>query len=173
MPVSCTRDSDIVGRAMASTFTNLLYHVVFSTKNRTPSIRAELREPLYEYMGGILRGEGGILLEIGGVSDHVHLLARMKTDVAVARIIQLVKGRSSKWVNAEKRLDHRFEWQEGYGAFSVSASHVERVRRYIRDQERHHRRTTFRDELIALLDRHGITYDERSSWAEVVPATRD
>lgn len=98
---------------MASTFTNLLYHVVFSTKNRTPSIQAELREPLYEYMGGILRGEGGILLEIGGVSDHVHLLARTKTDVAVARIIQLVKGRSSKWVNAEKHPDHHSNGRKG------------------------------------------------------------
>lgn len=146
---------------MPSTFTNLLYHVVFSTKKRTPSIQPDLREPLYEYMGGILRGEGGILLEIGGVSDHVHLLARIKTDVAVARIIKLVKGNSSKWVNAEKRPSQHFQWQEGYGAFSVSASHAERVRRYIRNQERHHRRTTFRDELIALWSRHGIAYDER------------
>lgn len=156
-----TCDSDIVARTMPSTFTNLLYHIVFSTKNRMPSIQPELQETLYEYMGGVLRGEGGMLLEIGGVSDHVHLLAKIKTDVAVAKIIKLVKGKSSRWVNAEKRPTHHFQWQEGYGAFTVSASHEERVRRYIRNQERHHRRTTFRDELIALLNRHGIVYDER------------
>ncbi len=146
---------------MATTFSNLLYHIVFSTKNRIPLIHAELREPLYEYMGGILRGEGGILLEIGGIPDHVHLLAKIKPDIAIAMMIKNVKGKSSKWVNAEKNLDHHFEWQEGYGAFSVSASHVDKVRQYIRNQEKHHRRVPFRDELIALLNRHGISYDER------------
>lgn len=146
---------------MPSTLTNLLYHIVFSTKNRMPSIQPELREPLYEYMGGILRGEGGILLEIGGISDHVHLLAKLKTTVAIAEVIKQVKGKSSRWVNAEKKSAQHFDWQEGYGAFSVSASHAERVRRYIRNQERHHHRTTFRDELTTLLNRHGIDYDER------------
>ena len=146
---------------MPSTFANLLYHIVFSTKNRIPLIQAGLREPLYEYMGGTLRGEGGILLEIGGIADHVHLLAKLKTDIAVAMMIKVVKGKSSKWVNAEKNLEQHFEWQEGYGAFSVSASHVERVRQYIRNQEKHHRRVSFRDELIGLLKRHGISYDER------------
>jgi REP element-mobilizing transposase RayT len=147
---------------MASTFSNLLYHVVFSTKNRSPLIHPESRESLYAYMGGILRGEGGILLEIGGMPDHVHLLAKIKPDIAVAMMVKTVKGKSSKWVNEEKRPEQqRFEWQEGYGAFSVSASHVDRVRRYIRNQEEHHRRVSFRDELITLLERHGISYDER------------
>jgi putative transposase len=146
---------------MATTFSNLLYHIVFSTKNRVPFIHPGLRGPLYEYMGGILRGEGGILLEIGGMPDHVHFLAKIKTDIAVAMMIKLVKGKSSKWVNAENSPEQHFEWQEGYGAFSVSASHVDRVRRYIRNQERHHRRVPFRDELIALLNRHAISYDER------------
>jgi REP element-mobilizing transposase RayT len=145
---------------MATTFANLLYHVVFSTKNRLPSISAEIREPLYEYVGGIIRGEGGVLLEIGGMPDHVHLLAKLKTDMAVSLMVQKVKGKSSKWLNEGQRHE-RFEWQAGYGIFSVSASLADRVRRYIRHQEEHHRRTSFRDELISLLKRNGIAYDER------------
>ena len=146
---------------MPSTFSNLLYHIVFSTKNRVPLIQPELQAPLYAYMGGILQKERGLLLEIGGMPDHVHILARLRTDISLAMVIKAVKGKSSRWVKAEKRLAQRFDWQEGYGAFSVSASHVDRVRRYIRNQERHHRREVFRDELVTLLNRHGIAYDER------------
>lgn len=146
---------------MATTFANLLYHIVFSTKNRIPSIRTEIREPLYEYMGGIIRGEGGTLLEIGGMPDHVHLLAKLKADIAVSMMLQKIKGSSSKWLNSRSDLPERFEWQSGYGIFSVSASAVERMRSYIRSQEEHHRRVSFKDELISLLRRHGISYDER------------
>jgi putative transposase len=146
---------------MATTFANLLYHLVFSTKNRLPTIGPEIREPLYAYMGGILRGEGGILLEIGGMPDHVHLLVKLKTDAAVALIVQKVKGKSSKWLNEKPDHAGRFEWQSGYGIFTVSASLAEKVRRYIRGQEEHHRRVSFRDELVSLLERNGIPYDER------------
>jgi putative transposase len=146
---------------MATTFANLLCHLVFSTKNRLPLIDADLQEPLYAYMGGIIRSEGGILLEIGGMPDHVHLLVKMKTDVSVALMVQKIKGKSSKWLNQRPGSSGRFEWQSGYGIFSVSASLVEKVRRYIRLQEEHHRRVSFRDELIALLERNGIPYDER------------
>ena len=143
---------------MATTFANLVCHVVFSTKNREPLIREEIRDPLYEYMGGIIRGEGGVLLEVGGMPDHIHLLAKIKTDMAVATLVQKVKGKSSKWLNDG---DVPFEWQAGYGTLSVSASLVDRVRQYIRLQEEHHRRVSFRDELVGLLRRHGIAYDER------------
>jgi putative transposase len=146
---------------MATTFANLIYHIVFSTKNRIPSIGPEIREPLYQYMGGILRGEGGILLEIGGMPDHVHILAKMKPSMAPAEIVKKVKGGSSKWLNERPDRSGRFEWQAGYAAFSVSASLVETVRRYIRRQEEHHREISFRDELITLLERNGIPYDER------------
>ena len=146
---------------MATTFANLLYHIVFSTKDRRPSITPDIRESVYEYMGGILRGEGGILLEIGGMPDHVHLLVKLKTDMSVAETLKKIKGKSSKWLNERPGRTGRFEWQEGYGAFSVSASHVEKVRAYIRNQEVHHRRQSFKDELISLLERHGIEYDER------------
>lgn len=144
-----------------STFANLLYHIVFSTKGRAPLISEEVKEPLYEYMGGIIRGEGGILLEIGGMPDHVHLLAKFKTDIAVATMVKKIKGKSSKWRNDVRDQAERFQWQEGYGAFSVSESLVKKVRNYIRTQEEHHRRVSFKEELIALLRKHRIPYDER------------
>jgi putative transposase len=146
---------------MASTFTNLLFHIVFSTKDRTPSIHEGLRERLYEYMGGIIRGERGTLLEIGGVPDHVHLLAKLKSDISIAEMVRLIKSNSSKWVNESIGLTERFEWQTGYGAFSVSESQAKKVRKYIQDQESHHAKVSFRDELITLLKKHGIEYDER------------
>lgn len=146
---------------MATTFSNLLYHIVFSTKTRLPLIRREIQEPVYEYVGGIIRDEGGILLEIGGVPDHIHILAKLRTDKAVALMVQRIKGRSSKWLNERRAPAERFAWQEGYGAFSVSESLVNKVRTYIRTQEEHHRRVSFKEELIALLKRHRIPYDER------------
>jgi REP element-mobilizing transposase RayT len=146
---------------MATTFANLLYHVVYSTKERVPLIEALLREPLYEYIGGIVRGEGGILLEIGGMPDHVHLLAKFKTSIAVAEMVQKIKGKSSKWVNDLPDRRDRFDWQEGYGAFTVSESLVPRVRKYIRTQEEHHKKVSFKDELIAILKKNRIPYDEK------------
>jgi REP element-mobilizing transposase RayT len=146
---------------MASTFSNLLYHLVFATKNRLPLIQENLRDDLYGYMGGILRGEGGVLLEIGGMPDHVHLLIKLRTDVAVSTVVQKVKAKSSKRTNEREVSPERFEWQEGYGIFSVSESLASRVRRYIRGQQEHHARVSFRDELIALLKKHRIPYDEK------------
>ena len=146
---------------MATTFSNLLYHIVYSTKDRVPSIDGDLREPLYEYIGGIIRGERGILLEIGGVPDHVHLLAKFKTDIAVSMMVQKIKGNSSGWVNERSSRAEHFEWQVGYGIFSVSGSLVDKVRRYIRNQEEHHKKVSFKDELISLLKKNGISYDER------------
>jgi REP-associated tyrosine transposase len=146
---------------MAGTFTNLLYHIVFSTKDRAPMIHKDVQERLYEYMGGIIRGQGGVLLEIGGVADHVHLLAKLKADTAVAVLLRLLKSNSSGWVNDHRLIPGRFAWQTGYGAFSVSESQVEAVRRYIRNQEAHHAKVSFKDELIALLKKHQIAYDER------------
>ena len=146
---------------MATTFTNLLFHIVFSTKNRMPAIHDALREPLYEYIGGIIRGEGGTLLQIGGVPDHVHLLVKTKADMAISEMVGRIKAGSSKWHNQKNSRENRFEWQTGYGAFSVSESQMSKVRKYIQTQEAHHAQTSFKDELIALLKKHGIEYDER------------
>jgi putative transposase len=146
---------------MSDTFTNLLVHIVFSTKHRAPLIQEPLQERLYEYLGGILRQKGGILLEIGGMPDHVHLLARIKADCSVAEIVGTIKSCSSKWVNPTFPQFEDFKWQVGYAAFSVSESQVSAVRRYIRNQAEHHAHLSFKDELIALLRKHGIEFEER------------
>ena len=146
---------------MAGSYTNLLFHLIFSTKNRSPLIAESVEGDLHGYLGGIIRGEGGVLLEIGGMPDHVHLLARFKADASVAQMVRKIKAPSSKWMNERPDARERFEWQIGYGAFSVSESRVPAVRRYLRNQKEHHKRVSFRDELISLFKAHGIQYDER------------
>ena len=148
---------------MASTLTNLLYHLVFSTKRRLPLIDDDIQQPLYDYMGGIIRNQGGKAIEIGGMADHVHCLARLPASKAVSDILRALKSDSSGWINRE-RPGERFAWQTGYGAFSVSQSLVGRVRRYIQTQAEHHREGSFEEELRALLEKHGIEYNEDYLW---------
>jgi putative transposase len=149
---------------MAGTFTNLLYHLVFSTKGRTPLIKREIQDDLYEYIGGIIRGEGGVLVEIGGISDHVHILSKFKPVKSVSEMLNRIKAKSSKWLNEDKMRGGKFDWQDGYAAFSVSESQAPQLRAYIQNQEQHHRRQSYQDEVRALLDKHGIEYDERYLW---------
>ncbi len=146
---------------MANTFTNLLVHIVFSTKHRIPFLQEELCERVYDYLGGIIREKKGISLEIGGMPDHVHILARLKSDCSVAELLRPLKSSSSKWFHDTFPQSAEFAWQVGYAAFSVSESQVSAVRRYIRNQAQHHARLSFKDELIALLKKHQIEYDER------------
>ena len=149
---------------MAGTYTNLLAHIIFSTKHRTPLINSKLREDLHRYLGGIIRSEGGTSLEIGGMPDHVHLLVKLKPNRAVSDMLRLIKANSSKWVNAEKNQPRRFGWQDGYAAFSVSESQVPNVRRYIRNQEEHHKKVDFKTELLELFRKHRVEFDERYLW---------
>jgi REP element-mobilizing transposase RayT len=149
---------------MPTTYTNLLYHIVFSTKQRQRLITNDFKEELYRYIGGIIRAEGGIQLEIGGTDDHVHILAKLKPAESVSQMLNRIKGNSSKWINENEKSSVRFAWQEGFAAFTVSESQVEPVRQYIRNQEQHHRRLTFQDELLAFLQRHGVEFDPRYLW---------
>ena len=144
-----------------STFTNLLFHIVYSTKYRKPMIEKRWQDNLYGYMGGIIRENKGTLLCMGGVEDHVHLLAKFSPTIAVSDMLRLIKSNSSKMVNETNRPRRPFEWQTGYAAFSVSESQYERVRDYILNQEEHHRKQSFEAEFIELLERHKITYDSR------------
>jgi putative transposase len=146
---------------MPGTFTNLLYHLVFSTKQRLPLIQEDLADELYRYIGGIIRNEGGALLEIGGMPDHVHILLKMKPIGSVSDMLRDIKAGSSKWINESRRLSTGFNWQDGYSAFTVSESQVESVRRYIRNQHEHHRIAPFTEELLELLKRHGVAFDPR------------
>jgi REP element-mobilizing transposase RayT len=146
---------------MSGAYTNLLYHLVFSTKNRRPLIGERMKKRLYDYMEGIVRGENAEPLQINGVADHVHMLVRLRPTVAVADAIRVYKATSSKWANKEFRGGPHFEWQEGYAAFTVSQSQVPRLLAYIQNQEEHHRKRNFRSELVQLLKRHGIEFEER------------
>jgi putative transposase len=141
---------------MAHSYTNLLYHIIYGTKERRPLIDDEFQPRLYEYLGGTIRGLKSTALEIGGVEDHVHILAKVSPTIAISDFLEKLKANSSKWAKSVRR---GFGWQDGYSAFTVSESQVERVRAYIRNQREHHKKTSFRDELIALLKAHGVQYD--------------
>jgi len=140
------------------------FHCVFSTKERRRLITSALRERLWPFLGGIARQNKMKAIEIGGVEDHVHILLSLPATVSIAKALQLIKGGSSKWVH-ETFAEHRlFGWQEKYGAFSVSASQLDRVTEYIKGQEGHHRKVTFQQEFLALLKKHRIAFDERYLW---------
>jgi putative transposase len=145
---------------MSSTHLSLHYHIVFGTKNHEPLIEPAWRGDLHAYLGGIIRTANGIAESVGGVSDHVHLLIGLRATHRLADVLRDLKAVSSGWVHADIGT-HHFAWQEGYGAFTVSASRREAVRRYIKEQLEHHRTRTFREEYLELLRRHGVEFDER------------
>jgi REP-associated tyrosine transposase len=149
---------------MSHTFTNLLTHVLFSTKDRRRSIVPEIKAQLHAYMGGIVRELKGNPLTINGVSDHVHLLVQFPPTLALSEAMGVLKANSSGWVNETFPRRQKFAWQTGYTGFSVSQSNASAVIEYISRQEEHHQKMTFQEELIKYLKRHGIAYDERYIW---------
>jgi putative transposase len=151
-------------RTMSHTHVRLIVHAVFSTKDRLPYLVEDRRNDVFSYMGGILREIKCDSLSINGIEDHVHIVFRMPGTLAVAEIMQVVKGNSSKWIHEERVLKRTFEWQRGYAAFSVSQSNVERVLQYVANQSVHHRKISFQEEIRELLTLHRIEYDERYLW---------
>jgi REP element-mobilizing transposase RayT len=149
---------------MPQSFASLHYHIIFSTKNRVAAISPDLQPRLYEYLGGILRAQDGVLLAAGGMPDHVHLLVGLTKEMAVAEAVRLLKSNSSKWIHETFSERSNFAWQAGYGAFTVSYSNRQQVRKYIAGQAEHHRTRTFQEEFVAFLKRHHIEYDERYLW---------
>lgn len=149
---------------MPQSFACCYYHFIFSTKGRAPLITAEVRPRLFEYVGGIFRSEGCALISAGGTPDHVHLLASMGRRISVSEAMRLVKANSSRWVHDAFPALSGFSWQAGYGAFTVSYSHLEKVGAYLSRQAEHHRTMTFQEEFVAFLKRHGVEYDERHLW---------
>jgi REP element-mobilizing transposase RayT len=149
---------------MPHSYTALYTHVVFSTKDRRPQITTSLEERLYPYLGGILRDLNGRLLHVNGADDHTHILISSPPTASLAELVGKVKGCSSKWVNDTFPQRAKFAWQRGYAAFSVSQSQIPVVARYIERQKAHHAKTSFQDEFVRLLKRHGIQVDERFLW---------
>ncbi len=142
-------------------FVSCLMHCVFATKDRRPLIQPDLQHRLWPYLGGVARENGMRALVVGGVEDHAHILLSIPSTLAVAKCLQLLKGNSSKWIHDTFKDHWDFEWQEGYGAFSIGVSGVEDTIRYIQGQVEHHRKLTFRDEIEVFLKKHGLEYVER------------
>ena len=149
---------------MANTYTCLHYHYVYSTKNRERWITPETESRVWAYLGGIARDNGMVALKVGGTEDHVHLVVGMPATITVSKAVQLLKGASSKWIHDTFPALAGFGWQDGYGAFTVSKSQLPGLIKYVDGQSEHHRQQSFQDEFRALLDRHGIAYDERYLW---------
>ena len=139
-------------------------HLVFSTKNRSDLITGDLEPRLFAYLGGIVRHLNGVLLEINGMPDHIHLLVRESKSVADQDFMAQLKGDSSKWLNATFSDRPKFAWQAGYGWFSVGPADVDLAADYIRKQKEHHRVTTFQEEYRKFLERYGAEFDERYVW---------
>jgi REP element-mobilizing transposase RayT len=149
---------------MPQSYVNFIYHIVFSTKDRQPLITDAYRDRLHEYIGGIVRGQGGIALAINGMADHVPVLAKLRQDKVLSDVIRDCKAGASGWMHDVFPEAHKFSWQNGYGAFTVSASQVAGVRAYIANQTYHHQHRTFQREFVALLRVNEIEFDERYLW---------
>ena len=147
---------------MPSSHVSSNFHLVFSTKERLPLITEDWRERLHAYLGGIVKGTDAMTLAIGGVADHVHLLVSLKSKHRLDYFLRDLKADSSNWIHTELR--ENFEWQKGYGAFSVSPSSIEGVKKYIVNQEKHHEKKTFKTEYVELLNLSEIEYDEKYLW---------
>ena len=150
---------------MAQSLSRLWTHLIFSTKNRFPFLKeAQIRNDIHAYIANVLRSHDCETLIVGGTSDHVHTLFNLSRKHSIATIVKEIKRTSSAWVKNVAPSCKKFHWQNGYGSFSVSQSHLDRVYRYIERQEQHHRRITFQDEFRSFLKRYGIEYDERYLW---------
>lgn len=150
---------------MAQFLARLWTHLIFSTKERYPFLSdPSVRTDMQAYLGTVLRTHDCATLVVGGTADHVHALFALSRNYSIANIVKEVKRTSSSWIKTVDRRHSKFRWQSGYGAFSVSQSHVAQVRSYIMRQEQHHRRKTFQDEFRVFLKKYEIEYDERYVW---------
>jgi len=147
---------------MAHTYTNLIFHIVFSTGGHVKLLTKERRAELFAYMAALVKEKGGKPLMINGVEDHVHMLIELPSTIALSDLMRFVKANSSRWF--KQRFNMKFAWQTGFGAFTVSRSGVKAVSQYIRDQEQHHQSRDFRSEFITLLQKNEIEFDEEYLW---------
>jgi putative transposase len=146
---------------MSQSYVQFYAHIVFHTKNNMKFIREDIEDELYSYLGGILNTYRSIPLQIGGTSDHIHVLCTLPKTMTLADLTEEIKKSSSKWIKTKGSHYHTFYWQDGYCGFSVGWSQVKHVKNYIRNQKQHHIKVSSMDEYRKLLDENGIQYDER------------
>lgn len=147
---------------MSHTYSNHLYHIVFSTKERLPVIKNECKTEIHAYISGLVKEKSGRVLIINSMPDHVHILLALPPDVSVSDIIKFMKANSSRWM--KQRFGKPFGWQKGFGSFTVSRSGVDAVAKYIRDQEIHHRKIDFRDEFVTFLKKNEVEFEDEYLW---------
>ncbi len=146
---------------MANTYSQLYVHIIFSVKNREPLIKESFRNELFSYIGGIIKNKNQKPLAINGTENHIHILVGVKPDISLSDLVREIKSNSSKFINEQKYLRTKFNWQEGFGAFSYSHSQLTTVIKYINNQLEHHKKRTFADEYKEFLKRFNIEYDEK------------
>ena len=150
---------------MSQSLANILVHIIFSTKNRYPFFAdRDIRSEMHAYLGGTCNNLDCSVLIVGGISDHVHILSRLSRNISASKLIGEIKRESSKWIKTKGGILKKFGWQNGYGAFSVGKSEVEKVRAYILNQEEHHRKRNFQDEFRLFFKGYKVEYDERYVW---------
>lgn len=152
---------------MANTYTQIHIQVVFTIQNRDCIIQETLKNELYKYISGIINNHNHKVLAINGMPDHVHILIGMKPTQSLSELMQDVKGDSSKWINQKRFTKGKFSWQEGFGAFSYSKSHINQVIDYIKNQEEHHKKRSFLEEYRTLLEKFEVEFDQRYIFREV------
>jgi len=149
---------------MPQTYSAIYLHLVFSTKDRRALLADSFRPALHSYLGGMLRERKSIPLAINSMPDHVHVLCSLPRIITVADLLQDLKRVSSKWIKTQDGSSSLFQWQQGYGAFSISTNQIPRVKTYINNQQAHHRKVDFQEEFLWLLKKHGVEYDPRYIW---------
>lgn len=153
---------------MANTYTQIHIHFVFAVKYRDGLIHSSWRDELFKYITGIVQNNKHKMICINGMTDHVHILIGVRPTQSISDLMQDIKGSSSKWINEKKFVMGKFEWQEGYGAFSYGKSQIKDVIKYIENQELHHQKKTFKEEYIDFLQKFEIDYDEKYIFKELI-----
>lgn len=149
---------------MSQSLSNILIHIVFSTKNRQKMLDEKIRPKLYAYIIGILKNKDCPHYQIGGVADHIHIACSLPKTISISSLIKEIKTSTSLWLKTKDDSLVNFHWQAGYGVFSLSPIHLQRLCMYIANQEIHHKRVNFKDEFLGLLNKYNINYDERYLW---------
>lgn len=145
---------------MANTYTQLYTHIVFAVKGRTSIIHNDSKDRIYKYISGIIANQNQKLYIINGMPDHIHILISMKPNLALSDLVKEVKEHSTKFINNQKLIAGKFQWQQGFGGFSVSHSQLDVVLNYIKNQEEHHKKRTFKEEYLEMLKKYSIDYND-------------